>query len=230
MRRRSTTTTTTTMIARAVAGRSDTASVTPIQWAAAAVLALALCLLASDVFAQRTAAVTQPLDASASRPAAGGYRLQAGDMIEVSVWGEEELQRELLIRPDGTFSFPLTGEVRAAGRTVTDVRNELTQALTRYIAEPTVTVSVTALEGNRVYVIGQVNSPGTFVMNPTLNVLQALALAGGTTAFASLNDILIIRETEDGQVALPFQYDDIKRGRRLQQNVQLQSGDTVLVP
>jgi polysaccharide export outer membrane protein len=91
-------------------------------------------------------------------------------------------------------------------------------------------VSVTGLEGNRVYVIGQVNNPGTFVMNPTLTVLQALALAGGTTAFASLNDIQIIRETTDGQRALSFAYDDIKRGRRLEQNVQLRSGDTVLVP
>jgi polysaccharide export outer membrane protein len=81
-----------------------------------------------------------------------------------------------------------------------------------------------------VYVIGQVNDAGTFVMNPTLTVLQALALAGGTTAFASLNDIVIIRETADGQVALPFAYDDIKRGRRLEQNVRLRSGDTVLVP
>jgi polysaccharide export outer membrane protein len=200
------------------------------QWMAAAVLAIALCAVATDALAQRSAAVTTPLDASAARPASAGYRLQPGDTVEISVWGEEELQRQLLVRPDGTLSFPLTGEVRAAGRTVTDVQNEVTQKLVRYIAEPTVTVSVTGLEGNRVYVIGQVNNPGTFVMNPTLTVLQALALAGGTTAFASLNDIVIIRDTDDGQRALPFAYDDIKRGRRLEQNVQLRSGDTVLVP
>lgn len=223
--------TTTPISTRAIARRRSIPSpIAVVQWTAAAALAVALCLVASDAFSQQAAAITQPLDASASRPAAADYRLQPGDRIEVSVWGEEELQRELLIRPDGAFSFHLTGEVRAAGRTVMEVQNELTQKLTRYIAEPTVTVSVTALEGNRVYVIGQVNNPGTFVMNPALNVLQALALAGGTTAFASLNDIIIIRETEDGQVALPFQYDDIKRGRRLQQNVQLRSGDTVLVP
>jgi polysaccharide export outer membrane protein len=170
------------------------------------------------------------LNASVSTPASPSYRLQPGDRIEISVWGEEELQRELLIRPDGTFSFPLTGEVRAASRTVTEVQNELTEKLVRFIPEAVVTISVTALEGNRVYVIGQVNDAGTFVMNPTLTVLQALALAGGTTAFASLNDIVIIRDTDDGQRALPFAYDDIKRGRRLEQNVQLRSGDTVLVP
>jgi polysaccharide export outer membrane protein len=200
------------------------------QWAAVAALVVALCAVATDALAQRSAAVTTPLDASASRPASTGYRLQPGDTIEVSVWGEEELQRQLLIRPDGTFSFPLTGEVRAAGRTVTEVQTEITDKLVRYIPEAVVTVSVTGLEGNRVYVIGQVNNPGTFVMNPTLTVLQALALAGGTTAFASLNDIQIIRETTDGQRALSFAYDDIKRGRRLEQNVQLRSGDTVLVP
>jgi polysaccharide export outer membrane protein len=200
------------------------------QWAAVAALVVALCAVATDALAQRSAAVTTPLDASASRPASTGYRLQPGDMIEVSVWGEEELQRQLLIRPDGTFSFPLTGEVRAAGRPVTEVQTEITDKLVRYIPDAVVTVSVTGLEGNRVYVIGQVNNPGTFVMNPTLTVLQALALAGGTTAFASLNDIQIIRETTDGQRALSFAYDDIKRGRRLEQNVQLRSGDTVLVP
>jgi polysaccharide export outer membrane protein len=101
------------------------------QWAAVAALVVALCAVATDALAQRSAAVTTPLDASASRPASTGYRLQPGDMIEVSVWGEEELQRQLLIRPDGTFSFPLTGEVRAAGRTVTQVPTQITDKLVR---------------------------------------------------------------------------------------------------
>jgi polysaccharide biosynthesis/export protein len=159
------------------------------------------------------------------------YRLQAGDEVEVSVWEEEDLKRNIKIRPDGKISFPLvTGEIVAAGRTVTDIQQELTQKLARYIPEAVVTVSVIGIDGNRVYVIGQVNTPGTFVMNPRLNVLQALALAGGTTAFAALNDIIVIRGRGANQRVFQFGYDDIKRGRNLEQNMDLESGDVVIVP
>jgi polysaccharide export outer membrane protein len=165
-----------------------------------------------------------------SQPPSSDYRLQAGDEIEVSVWEEENLQRTVRIRPDGKFSFPLTGEVNAAGRTVGEIQMELSDRLERYIPEAVVTVSVTALEGNRIYVIGQVNTPGGFVMNPRLSVIQALSLAGGTTAFASVNDIIILRGRGQQQRVFRFAYDDIKRGRNLEQNVDLESGDVVIVP
>jgi polysaccharide export outer membrane protein len=158
------------------------------------------------------------------------YLLHAGDEIEVSVWGEDELQRTVLIRPDGKFSFPLTGEVDAAGRTVADIQTELTQKLVAYIPEAVVTVSVSGLDGNRIYVIGQVDNPGTFIMNPRLTVLQALSLAGGTTAFAAVDNILVIRGRGDAQGALRFAYSDVSRGRNLQQNIELESGDVVIVP
>jgi len=164
------------------------------------------------------------------QPPSSDYRLQAGDEIEVSVWEEENLQRTVRIRPDGKFSFPLTGEVNAAGRTVGEIQMELSDRLERYIPEAVVTVSVTALEGNRIYVIGQVNTPGGFVMNPRLSVIQALSLAGGTTAFASVNDIIILRGRGQQQRVFRFAYDDIKRGRNLEQNVDLESGDVVIVP
>jgi polysaccharide export outer membrane protein len=158
------------------------------------------------------------------------YTLQPGDKIEVSVWGEEQLQREVMIRPDGKFSFPLTGEVNAIGRTVADVQQEMTTKLVMFIPEAVVTVSVTGLAGNRVYVIGQVAKPGTYDMNPRINVLQALSLAGGTTPFAALNDIIIIRGNGRDQRVLRFAYDDIKRGRNLEQNIELNNGDVVIVP
>jgi polysaccharide export outer membrane protein len=161
---------------------------------------------------------------------APSYTLQPGDKIEVSVWGEEQLQREVMIRPDGKFSFPLTGEVNAIGRTVADVQQEMTTKLVTYIPEAVVTVSVTGLAGNRVYVIGQVAKPGTYDMNPRINVLQALSLAGGTTPFAALNDIIIIRGNGRDQRVLRFAYDDIKRGRNLEQNIELDNGDVVIVP
>ena len=109
------------------------------------------------------------------------YTLQPGDELEVSVWGEEELQRLVLLRPDGKFSFPFTNEIVGTGRTVSQVQAEMTEKLRAYIPEAVVTVSVTATEGNRIYVIGQVDTPGSFVMNPRLSVLQALSLAGGQT-------------------------------------------------
>jgi polysaccharide export outer membrane protein len=158
------------------------------------------------------------------------YNLQPGDQIEVSVWGEDELQREILLRPDGRFAFPLAGEIAAAGRTAADIQTELTEKLVAYIPEAVVTVSVTGIQGNQIYVIGQVQRPGGFVMNPQISVLQALSLAGGTTAFAALNDIIVIRGSGQGQRVHRFAYDDIKRGRNLDQNIQLETGDVVVVP
>jgi polysaccharide export outer membrane protein len=158
------------------------------------------------------------------------YTLQPGDKIDVSVWGEEKLQREILIRPDGKFSFPLTGEVNAMGRTVADIQTELTSKLVTYIPEAVVTVSVTGIGGNRIFVIGQVTKPGNFELNQRLNVLQALSLAGGTTPFAALNDIIIIRGSGREQRVFRFGYDEIKRGRNLEQNIELENGDVVIVP
>lgn len=158
------------------------------------------------------------------------YEINAGDTLEISVWKEEDLQREVLVRPDGAFSFPLAGELIAKGRTVSDIREELRSRLSRYIPDLVVTVTVTNVSGNRIFVIGQVNEPGAFIMNPVLDVMQALSLAGGTTPFASLNDIRILRREDGIQRAIPFDFTDVSKGRSLAQNIVLQSGDVVVVP
>jgi polysaccharide biosynthesis/export protein len=157
------------------------------------------------------------------------YVVKPGDTLSVSVWKEEDLQLEVLIRPDGGFSFPLAGDVLAAGRTVNEIAEVLSERLERYIPDTVVTVAVTAINGNKIYVIGQVNNPGAFVMNPRVDVMQALSMAGGTTAFAELNDIIILRRTAQGQTALKFRYGDVERGRNLEQNIMLESGDVVVV-
>ncbi len=159
-----------------------------------------------------------------------GYTVKAGDMLSVSVWKEPDLQRETLVRPDGSFSFPLVGEVDARGKTVADLTKIVSQRLGKYISDPVVTVSVQEIKGNKIYVIGQVNRPGEFVVNPSVDVMQALSMAGGTTPFAALGDIVILRRTATGKQALPFKYNDVARGRNLQQNIDLQSGDVVVVP
>jgi polysaccharide export outer membrane protein len=158
------------------------------------------------------------------------YKLHAGDQLEVSVWKETDLQRTILIRPDGKFSFPLTGEVQAAGNTPDQIRASIEERLKPYIPEPVVTVTVTGVNGHSIYVIGQVNKPGVFVMNPRLNVLQALSMAGGTTPFAKLDNILVIRGSGTAQKSIQFQYNQVSDGKNLVQNVPLEAGDVVLVP
>jgi polysaccharide export outer membrane protein len=158
------------------------------------------------------------------------YRINAGDTLEISVWKEEDLQREVLVRPDGAFSFPLAGELNAKDRTVADIRDELESRLSDYIPDLVITVAVTDVSGNRIFVIGQVNNPGAFVMNPVLDVMQALSLAGGMTPFASAKDIRILRREEGVQRAISFDFTDVSNGRRLSQNIVLKSGDVVVVP
>lgn len=169
--------------------------------------------------------------AAAQEARGGAYTVQPGDVLEVSVWKEEDLQREVLVRPDGSFSFPLAGEVIATGKTVEQLRQEIAESLQRFIPDLVVTVTVTQILGNKIYVIGQVNNPGEFVVNPRVDVMQALSMAGGTTAFASLNNIVILRRSASGsQEAMSFAYKDVERGRSLEQNIVLNSGDVVVVP
>lgn len=167
---------------------------------------------------------------SAAQDASADYKLHAGDSITVSVWKELDLQRRVIVRPDGRFSFPLAGEVQAAGHSADEVRVVIENQLKKYIPEAVVTVMVEDVSGNRIYVIGQVNKPGMFVMNPQLTVLQALSLAGGSTPFAKLGSINVIRGSGKSQQTLPFRYDQVVEGKSLEQNITLESGDVVVVP
>lgn len=158
------------------------------------------------------------------------YQLQPGDVIDVSVWKETDLQKEVLIRPDGGFTFPLAGEVDARGKSVENVRSVLAERLQKYVPTPVVTVAVKSIGGNRVYVLGKVNHAGDFPLNRPLDVMQAISLAGGTTPYAAVNDIVILRRQNGREQAFTFHYSDVARGRDLAQNIQLESGDTVVVP
>lgn len=169
-------------------------------------------------------------NAQESKRPDASYKILPGDVLQVSVWKEPDLQLELLVRPDGAITFPLAGEISSHNKSVTDLQAELTARLARFITDPVVTVSVRAVLGNKVYVIGQVNRPGEFVVNPQVDVLQALSMAGGTTPFADVDNIRILRRTNSVQTALSFNYKDVIRGRHLEQNVMLQSGDVVVVP
>jgi polysaccharide export outer membrane protein len=170
-------------------------------------------------------------DIPRAAPEAQGYPLGPEDVVEISVWKEEGLKKEVLVRPDGMLSFPLVGEVQAAGRTADDIRSEVTQRLRKYLSDPVVSVTVLKVAAQKIYVIGRVNKPGEFVSGRYIDVLQALSMAGGLTPFASANDIRILRRkgTASEQV-IPFRYNDVVKGKSLDQNIILKPGDVVVVP
>jgi polysaccharide biosynthesis/export protein len=191
-------------------------------------LIITLAVLASSIFvapAQPQAPARQQEEARSQ----DAYRINPGDLLEISVWGEEDLQREVRVRPDGALSFPLAGEIVARGRTPDEVRQEVESRLSRYIPDSVTTVTVTEPAGNQIFVIGQVLKPGAFVMNPALDVVQALAMAGGMTPYADLKNIVILRRQGTQQAALNFDYTEVSTGRALNQNVVLRSGDVVVV-
>jgi polysaccharide export outer membrane protein len=175
-----------------------------------------------------TSAAVMPL--SAANADDGSYQIQPGDVLQVSVWKEPDLQAETLVRPDGGISFPLAGDLVVSGLTVAQAGAVLTERIKRYIPDPVVTVVTKLIGGNHVYVVGKVNRPGEFQFNRPLDVMQALSMAGGATPFASLSDIRILRRENGKQTAIKFDYTDIENGKKLDKNIVLNSGDTVVVP
>ena len=158
------------------------------------------------------------------------YRIGPEDVLFISVWKEEELQREVLVRPDGGVSFPLAGDIQVAGKTPSEVEKEITTRVKKYIPEAVVTVSVNKVSGYTIFVSGKVRQPGKFVVGRYMDVLQAITLAGGLGTFADENGIHVLRRQNGKQVIHKFNYKDVKRGRNLDQNIILQSGDVVVVP
>ena len=148
----------------------------------------------------------------------------------ISVWKDEQLTREVVVRPDGVFSFPLVGDVQAEDRTVEEIRADLVKRLTKYIPNPNVSVAVTKVLSYKVYVVGRVNKPGEYLIGHYTDVLQALSLAGGLTPFAAENSIKIVRRIKGHQQTFPFRYGDVRKGNDLEQNILLQRGDVVMVP
>src|ERR1700730_624237 len=159
-----------------------------------------------------------------------GYRLQPGDLLQVVVWKETDLQSEVLIRPDGGISFALAGDMQAAGLTTDQLRLELETRVRKLVPGAVVTVSVKAPNGNRVFVIGKVNRPGDFPLLRPTDMMPAISMAGGVTPFASTNSIRVLHRDGVHLSTVRFRYNDVTKGRHLEQNILLQSGDTVIVP
>lgn len=165
-----------------------------------------------------------------------GYRINGGDLLHISVYGEQNLNQDVAVQPDGGISFPLVGNIDARGMTLKELQTKIADSLRQSeyfpnLTDNEVTVSMLKASGNSVSVVGQVKTPGTFVFDTQLDVMQALSLAGGLTPFASKSKIKILRRDDSGkQAAIPFDYSDIEDGEQLDKNILLRGGDVVVVP
>lgn len=158
------------------------------------------------------------------------YRIGPGDVLYISIWKDQELTRSLPVLPDGTISFPLIGELQAAGRTVAQLKDEVAERIKPFVPDPVLTVSVQQVNSMLVYVVGRANDPGRLMLNSNVTALQAIAMAGGPNAFAKRDDIKILRE-KDGQTQIfEFPYNDIVKGEELGKNIRLERGDVIVIP
>ncbi|MGA9388929.1 MAG: polysaccharide biosynthesis/export family protein [Candidatus Sulfotelmatobacter sp.] len=172
-------------------------------------------------------ATVQPSAAAAG--AAADYVIGPDDTLHVSVWKEPDLTATLPVRPDGKISLPLLNDVPAAGLTPMQLASSITEKLKKYIADPRVTVVVTAMNSRRIFVTGEVLHPGAMPLLPNMTVLQALSSAG-FTQFANVKGIYILRTENGRQVKLTFNYKEVVKGNHPEQNIMLKPGDTVVVP
>jgi polysaccharide export outer membrane protein len=158
------------------------------------------------------------------------YRIGPGDILEISVWKDESLSRKLVVPPDGIISFPLIGDIHVTHRKVKDIRNVVTKKLSEFVPDVTVTVMLLEMQSLRAYVIGKVNKPGAFPISMDTSVMQILSMSGGLNPYASSDKIIIIRRVNNTTIKIPFNYNEVKKGKNLDQNILLQRGDTVVVP
>jgi polysaccharide biosynthesis/export protein len=162
--------------------------------------------------------------------AASSYTIGKGDVLEIITWKEPDFSREVPVRMDGKISFPLLEDIQAAGRTTDEVREQLRSRLEQFVTHPIVSVAVKLQGSQRFYIVGQVQKPGEYPILKELTVLQALALAGGFTDWASKKEILVIRNEEGANRKMRVNYAEIEKGRKLDQNIRLQADDIIVVP
>ncbi len=158
------------------------------------------------------------------------YLIGAEDMLSISVWKEPEITRTVPVRPDGKISLPLINDIQAVGLTPLQLATRITEELKKYLTEPQVTVIVTSINSRRIYIMGEVSRPGTFQLLPDMTILQALSGAGGFTQFANMKGIYLLRNENGKQVKYPFNYKEVVKGQRPEQNLVLKPGDTIIVP
>jgi polysaccharide export outer membrane protein len=158
------------------------------------------------------------------------YQLHQGDTVLISVWREDTLKRQVVVLPDGSVTLPLIGRVEVAGLSASEAEQRITTRLKEYLPDPIVSVAIVGIDGNRAYVTGKVLRPGPVVISGPITVLQAISLVGGLDKFADQYGIKVIRANSGSQQILPVNYKDIITGKDMSTNVQLEAGDTLMVP
>lgn len=199
---------------------------------------LAACLLGGGVQARSENLTSQHQEketkVSKSQETAAAedpeYRIGPQDVLRIDVWREDQLTRTVPVRPDGKITLPLLNDVQAVGMTPLQLAEVIGNELKKYINNPQVTVSVTEINSRRVFVTGEVTRPGAFPLLPNMTVLQALTSAGGFTQFARIKSIYVLRMEGGQQVKHAFNYKDVVNGKKAEDNIQLQPGDTIIVP
>jgi polysaccharide export outer membrane protein len=158
------------------------------------------------------------------------YIIGAQDVLDIDVWQETELTKSVIVRPDGKISLPLVNDVQAAGLTPSQLAGDLTTKFKKFVTDPQVTVIVTAINSQRVYILGEALRPGAYPLLPGMTVLQALSSAGGFTIFAELKKIYVLRKENGKQQKFPFNYKEVIAGKNPEQNIELKAGDQIVVP
>lgn len=178
-----------------------------------------------------TASLTQPVNIVAGKPHDDSFVIGSGDVLSVSVWKQPDISRSLPVRSDGRISLPLIGEVQASGRTPSKLEEEITGKLKPFLAEPEVTVIVEQVNSENFNILGRVLKPGSYPLKNSTTILDAIAIAGGCRDFAKHKGIYLLRVGPDGrQSRIPFNYQDVIKGKNISQNIQLQPHDTIVVP
>ena len=202
----------------------------------AAVLAATFAGHAADAAAQ--AAPPKPAGVKPPAPAATqgtvnappGYVIGPDDVLSIVFWRDKDMGADVVVRPDGMITLPLVNDIRAAGLTPDQLREEIVRAAEKYVESPSATVVVRQINSRRFYVTGQVGRPGTYPLSAPMTVLQALALAGGLADFAKKDKVVIMRTDGGRTQSLRFNYKDVIQGKNLQQNIEIKPGDTIVVP
>jgi polysaccharide export outer membrane protein len=158
------------------------------------------------------------------------YVIGAQDVLDINVWKEPELTRSVPVRPDGKISMPLLNDVQAAGLTPMQLTAQITTGLKKFVSDPQVTVVVSAINSQRIYILGEVNRAGAFPLLPGMTMLEALSSAGGFTMFANVKKIYLLRNVNGKQEKYPFNYKDVIRAKTPEQNIPMKAGDTIVVP
>jgi polysaccharide export outer membrane protein len=176
----------------------------------------------------------QKTQTTKSQPAAAitdaTYVIGPEDVLNIDVWKEKEISSTVPVRPDGKISLPLLNDVQAAGLTPMQLQNNIREGLKKFIADPQVTIIVTQINSRKIFVLGEVARPGTFAMLPHMTVLQAISTAGGFSQFAKESGVYVLRTENGRQITLPFNYKEVVKGKRPDQNIELKPGDTIVVP